>query len=314
MIIENKKNKAFKSHLKLFKIYKELKSILPFGYIKTRVSPSQKYSFKKQHILLNLEKEKNKEKSPTKITKNLLYNKNIYIFSEENDKTKKIISKLKKYYSYNKPKKNFSIKNESNIIKDAKNSSDNSRNINNNNFVLNLNTIYLKNNKIYYLNGLKEDNNCINDLKKNISRNEYDIIPNNIRKYYRSSSINNCVMKNNIYLPSIINRLKNSLPRNQRNSSGFILNGFGIKHEKNENININNSYLDINNVNDGKKYRFIKNKSGPVYLLSYDNKNDKQFDRNIKGKKKNKSHLYKKKLKIYDDIEIIGIKKIFKNK
>ena len=79
---DNTKIKAIKSHLGIFKTYKELQNILPFGYIKTRISPAQKYSFKKQSILINLEKEKIKEISPTKITKNLLYNK-IYIFFQK---------------------------------------------------------------------------------------------------------------------------------------------------------------------------------------------------------------------------------------
>ena len=316
MNIDIKKNKSIKSHLKLFKLYKDLNYILPFGYLKTRVSPGLKYSFKKQSILINLEKEKNKDISPTKLTKNLLHNKNIYIFSEENEKTKKIISKLKKYYSYHKPKKNLSIQNENetNFNSDHKNDNHNSNNITNLNSYI-LNTINLKHNEIDYLNGLNEGNNYKNHLNKNRSRNECDLCQNNNRKCYRSSSINNYSMKNNIYLPSITNRLKNSLPRNQRQDSGFLLNGFGIKNMKNVCINTSDNNFNNYILNNGKNFKFTKNKSMPVYCLSYDNKNDKHFERNVIKEKKNyKSHLYKKKLKIYDELKIIGIKKINKKK
>ena len=311
MLLDNKKNKAIKSHLDIFKTYKELKNILPFGYIKTRVSPGQKYSFKKQSILINLEKEKNKEISPTKITKNLFHNKNIYIFSEKNEKTKKLISSLKKYCSYNKPKKIFSIKSETNIFNDNQNNSYNTRNINNiNNFILYANT--LNNNK------LNVDDNCKGNLNKNLSRNDNNIYPNNIRKCYRSLSINNCEMKNNIYLPSITNRLKNNLPRNQRQNSGFLLNGLGIKDLKGINANINNNNnLEKDISFNGIKIKSKKNINGPNYLLNYAFNNDKESERNIinkKNKKKNhKNLLYKKNLKIGNEIEIIGIKKKIKN-
>ena len=88
MMLYRNKNITFNSHLKIFKTYKELNKILPFSYIQTRVSPNQKYTFKNQPL-----KKLEKEKRPIKITKNILYNKNIYIFSEENENIKKIINK-----------------------------------------------------------------------------------------------------------------------------------------------------------------------------------------------------------------------------
>ena len=310
---DNKKTKAIKSHLGIYKTYKELKNILPFGYIKTRVSPAQKYSFKKQSILINLEKEKNKEISPTKITKNLLYNKNIYIFSEENEKTKKIITKLKKYISYTIKKKNISLKSESND-NDIQNNSQNSKNILNlNNFIINSNRININNKKSYLaaLNDSGENKKNINEI---LNRKEFESYSNNSGRNYRGSSINNCEMKNNIYLPNIIDRLKKSLPRYQRQNDGLLVNGLGRKSVKNINVNINKDIKLMNNEKKNcKRFKFIKNKSGPVYLLSYDNKDNQKFERNINNiNKQYKTNLLKKKLKINGDIEIIGIKKKIK--
>lgn len=308
-MLENKKNKVINSHLKIFKTYKELNNILPFGFIKTRISPGHKYSFKKQSILINLEKEKNKEISPTKITQNLLYNKNIYIFSEENDNTKKIISKLRKYYSYNKPSKILSLKSESNISNYEQNSSKNSRNISNlNSYMMNANTLNLKNNNNCKI-ALSENDQSNNE--HDINKNEFELYPHN-GKIFRSSSINNCIMKNNIYLPSITNRLKNSLPRYQREINGLLVNGLGKKSFKE--LKTNNSNIDKFLNNNGSELKYTKNKSGPVFLQSYDVKRDILNNINLKRTKKYKSQLYKKFFKIDDSIEITGIKKIKRDK
>lgn len=136
-MLDKNKNKAFHSHLKLIKTYKELKKILPFGFIKESLSRGQKYSFKKHPLLINFEKEKNNENSPTKITKNLFYKKNIYIYSEENEKTKKLITNYKKYFSDNKPRKFILTKSQSNIINGLQNISSNSGIISNINSPLN---------------------------------------------------------------------------------------------------------------------------------------------------------------------------------
>ena len=53
------------------------------------------------------------------------------------------------------------------------------------------------------------------------------------RKCYKSSSIKNYVLKNNIYLPSITHRLKNNLPRYQRGNNCFLVNGIGKYSMKN---------------------------------------------------------------------------------
>lgn len=211
-MLNNKKGEAIKSHIELFRTYKELKTMLPFGYIKMRVSPGQKYSFKKQPLLINLEKEKNKEISPTKITKNLLYNKNIYFFSNESKKAKKLISSLKRYNSYNKSKYVSSIKNESIISNNKQNNSEISKNKSKiNSYILNSNTINFNNinTKNSYKSILNENEESEFYLNGNLCKNQSEFLANNNYNYFRGSSINNCEMKNNIYLPSITNRLKN---------------------------------------------------------------------------------------------------------
>ncbi len=49
----------------------------------------------------------------------------------------------------------------------------------------------------------------------------------NSKKHFRSSTINNCIMKNNIFLPDITSRLKNNIPRYYRQSEGFLIEGIG---------------------------------------------------------------------------------------
>ena len=121
-------------------------------------------------------------------------------------------------------------------------------------------------------------------------------------------------MKSNIYLPTIIDRLKKSLPRYQRQHNGLLVNGLGRQSVKDINVNINNDIELLNKEKENlKRFKFMKNKSGPVYLLSYDIKDNKKFERNIINKnKKYKTNLLKKHLKINGQIEIIGIKKKIK--
>ncbi len=306
-MLDIKKSKVINSHLKIYNTYKELNNILPFGFLKTRISPGHKYSFKKYPILINLEKEKEKEISPTKITKNLLYNKNIYIFSEENNNTKKITTNLKKYYSYNnKTNKMPSFKSESNVTNNEQNSSNYSRNTNDfNSYVMISNTN--KNKKSNnYKNTLSDNEQSKEEKTNELNINEFEVYPK-YGKIFRSSSINNCIMKNNIYLPNIMDRMKNCLPRYQRENNGFLLNGFGKKSFQ----EINNNNLDIIfNNNNIRKNIISKNKSGLILFQNYDTKNNTQKYIGLSRKKKRKSNLYKKNLKSDDNsIEITGIKK-----
>ena len=184
-MIENEREQIIRNHQTLIKTYNDLKDMFPFGYMKTRISPGYKYNINKIPILIDLEKEKSKDVGPTKLTQNLLYNKNIYLFSEQNKDNMKLLSKLKKPQKINKPQKKLIIY-------------DNEGEIN------------------LYLNS--QQNNLFNDNNNN--NNFYQGKGN-----FRSSSIRDCMMKNNIYLPHIIDRMKNNIPRYKRKNKGFLVEG-----------------------------------------------------------------------------------------
>ena len=294
MMLNRNKNRTFNSHLKIFKTNNKLEKILPFGYIQTRLSPSQKYSIK-NHLIINLEK----ENIPTKINKNLLRNKKIYIFSQDNENNKKIIYNLKTYYLKKNYRNIYSIKSESNIInKKKKNIFDILRNLSNNKNEIN--------NKKYCITGLNEK-----EKNKNLKRNDNLINSNSYTRtnFFRSSSINNCIMKNNIYLPNMTSRLKNSMPRYQRQNNGFILNGLGKDSLKGIKTNIFNNYNrnKLNEINEKniilRKIIFTKNKADSSDSKSYDIKNESITNNIIRSKNKYKSKLYKKNIKIDDNIE-----------
>ena len=46
--------------------------------------------------------------------------------------------------------------------------------------------------------------------------------------YFHSNVINDAQMKNNIYLPKIMDRMKYSIPRNERDKNGFLVEGKAI--------------------------------------------------------------------------------------
>ena len=348
MLLDNKKNNVIKSHIKIFKTYKELKKLLPYSYIKTRVSKGHKFSFKNSPILMDLEKEKKEKKIRTKITKNLVHNKIIYIFSDEDKNIQKIISRLKNNYLQHKNINSFSVKRKSNIVnrnnsnlisKCNSNVISQSNSINNidsntsrktnkiNNYIINGNNINIKNKNKKNLKALsfqqsKKNLNStkdtfeifLNDGENNINfinnenKNKFELYNTKTgKKFFRSSSISNYFMKNNVFLPSLIYRLKNKSPRNERQNNGFILKGIGINNLKK--LNTNNNYE--NNIfgkfNDEKTY------NGFDYIKSYINNDDNKYNNNVMSKKKeHKNTLYKKKLKIDESIitnfKIIKIK------
>ena len=95
---------VMKIHLKLSQTYKELKSILPSGFIKTNIFSSKTIPLRNQNNnLINLKKQYKNNKSDSK---ELVTNQNIYLFSDTNKNSKKIISKLKNYFSFNTKKIN----------------------------------------------------------------------------------------------------------------------------------------------------------------------------------------------------------------
>lgn len=275
---------VMKIHLKLSQTYKELKSILPSGFIKTNIFSSKTIPLRNQNNnLINLKKQNKNNKSDSK---ELVKNQNIYLFSDTNKNSKKIISKLKNYFSFN------TKKNKLNSFKSVSN-------LDNNKF----NSISVKKTvripKIAYniksVNRLKnEDTNNLNSkLNLNNIKLNYEFIAT--RKSFRSTSIDNSMMRNNICLPSLTERLKTKLPRYEREQYGLYLKNYKINYVNN--IEINKNTLD-KGTHMRKKFLNLKfNKA---------NKNKYIFYR----KRIKLSNTLLNQLKTDDSVEIKSIKKL----
>ena len=275
---------VMKIHLKLSQTYKELKSILPSGFIKTNIFSSKTIPLRNQNSnLINLKKQYKNNKSDSK---ELVTNQNIYLFSDTNKNSKKIISKLKNYFSFN------TKKNKLNSFKSVSN-------LDNNKF----NSISVKKTvripKIAYniksVNRLKnEDKSNLNSkLNLNNIKLNYEFIAT--RKSFRSTSIDNSMMRNNICLPSLTERLKTKLPRYEREQYGLYLKNYKVNYVNN--IEINKNTLD-KGTHMRKKFLNLKfNKA---------NKNKYIFYR----KRIKLSNTLLNQLKTDDSVEIKSIKKI----
>lgn len=298
MILDNKRERIVNNHKKIFSLYKELKKTLPIGYLKTRVSKGQRYPIKNQSILTKIEKEKIKELlSPSKITQNLFFNKNIYFFSGDNESTKNIIQKMK---NFKQSSKQISLSNDDDIS-------------------ININKKNIYNNYLSNIKNKKQQDIDINCETKT-----------NNQGCFRSTTINNCFMKNNIFLPSIMSRIKNNMPRYERQSQGFLLEGVGeytIKNLYNNEKNSNDEYTNIDEdflkTDNQKVYETIKlikkNNIGEIdgNLRNMSNNRDSK-EAKIKINKYNdikynfKKFLIQNNLKA-NDLKITGFKKINKN-
>ena len=275
---------VMKIHLKLSQTYKELKSILPSGFIKTNIFSSKTIPLRNQNSnLINLKKQNKNNKSDSK---ELVTNQNIYLFSDTNKNSKKIISKLKNYFSFN------TKKNKLNSFKSVSN-------LDNNKF----NSISVKKTvripKIAYniksVNQLKnEDKSNLNSkLNLNNIKLNYEFIAT--RKSFRSTSIDNSMMRNNICLPSLTERLKTKLPRYEREQYGLYLKNYKVNYVNN--IEINKNTLD-KGTHMRKKFLNMKfNKA---------NKNKYIFYR----KRIKLSNTLLNQLKTDDSVEIKSIKKL----
>ena len=275
---------VMKIHLKLSQTYKELKSILPSGFIKTNIFSSKTIPLRNQNSnLINLKKQNKNNKSDSK---ELVKNQNIYLFSDTNKNSKKIISKLKNYFSFN------TKKNKLNSFKSVSN-------LDNNKF----NSISVKKTvripKIAYniksVNRLKnEDRSNLNSkLNLNNIKLNYEFIAT--RKSFRSTSIDNSMMRNNICLPSLTERLKTKLPRYEREQYGLYLKNYKVNYVNN--IEINKNTLD-KGTHMRKKFLNMKfNKA---------NKNKYIFYR----KRIKLSNTLLNQLKTDDSVEIKSIKKL----
>ena len=196
--------------------------------------------------------------------------------------------------------------------------------ININNYILNSKTINYRNNIKSNLKDLtedeldnmsKRDSDLISNNSKNIvslSGNDFELNRNKHKINFKNSSINNCIMKNNIYLPSITSRLKKSLPRYQRQNKGFLLNGLGKEYLK-ELTSLSNNYDDEQNGKRTNNNIICKYKTdtGPEYVGNSENKKSNKINFVVNKIKRNKSR-NKKETKLFDTIEITRIKKIIK--
>ena len=177
------------SHNKIFQTYAELKKQLPPTFFKMKVLSTPKYNLDKKPILKKIEYDKKNQKSH-KNNFLQLQNKNIYILSNKtiNLKKPKILKPIISHEYDEIIKKN--------LVLDK--SDKTSRN----------DTDVLQN----FLVGLEEP-------VEEMETQHY---------YFHSSVVKDAQMKNNIYLPRIVERMKYSIPRSQREKNGFLVEGKGI--------------------------------------------------------------------------------------
>jgi hypothetical protein len=275
---------VMKIHLKLSQTYKELKSILPSGFIKTNIFSSKTIPLRKQNSnLINLKKQNKNNQSDSK---ELVANQNIYLFSDTNKNSKKIISKLKNYFSFNTKKNKLnSFKSEINLDNNKFNSISVKKTVRIPKIAYNIKSVnQLKN---------EDKSNLNSKLNLNNIKLNYEFIAT--RKSFRSTSIDNSMMRNNICLPSLTERLKTKLPRYEREQYGLYLKNYKVNYVNN--IEINKNTLD-KGTHMRKKFLNMKfNKA---------NKNKYIFYR----KRIKLSNTLLNQLKTDDSVEIKSIKKL----
>ena len=244
-MLDKKRNDVIKVHLKLSKTLKELKRVLPSGYIKTNIFSARVNPIKHQPTLINLKKTNNIYNNYNSKEITINQSKNIYMFSEGNKQSKKNITKLSNYFTIDKQMNNLhSFKNDNNLSEKGYITPRVAKTIK-------IPTI-IKDNRIM-LNMLKRKNKiksnsklCINDIKLN-----YEF--NTTRKNFKGLSIDNSLLKNNIDLPSITERLKSNLPRYDRQKFGLLLKNIRTNYIKNIDKNTLGKGIKTN-----KKYKVIK--------------------------------------------------------
>jgi len=190
------------SHNKIYQTYAELKKKLPPKLFKIKVFSSPKYNLDKKPILKKIENDKITPKSQKH---NILQikGKNIYILSNKTINLKK--PKDLKPLNFNEY--DYIIK--KNLLDDS--SDKNSRN----------NSDSYRN----FIEGLEEP-------AEEMEPQPY---------YFHSSLVTDAQMKNNIYLPKIMDRMKYSIPRGEREKNGFLIKGKALfSHKKNHDEHKNN--------------------------------------------------------------------------
>ena len=296
-MLDKKRNEVVNIHFKLSQTLKELKTILPSGFLKANIFSSSIIPIKHQSTLINLKKGKKIKTPKDSNSKELIQNKtnNLYTFSEGNEgknNSKKILSNLKNYFAFNKPmKKIHSFKS-------------------NNNFSVNENSTPVIR-QIVKIPKLKYDFRYISVLrnktktksKLNLHNIKLNYEFNKTRKNFKSTSIDNSMMKSNIFLPSLTKRLQSNLPRYEREEFGLLL--------KNSRINYTNHFNKVNKdvvekgIDEYKKYKVIKFNKGL-------NVNIKKKKYNSERKEMILSNSFLNKIKMEDAVEIKSIKKLKK--
>jgi hypothetical protein len=191
------------SHNKIYQTYAELKKKIPPKLFKIKVFSSPKYNLDKKPILKKIENDKI---NPKKERPNPLQtkNKNIYLLSNKTISLKKI----KNIKPINTHEYDFIIK--KNLLKD-------------------INEKYLGNETENYQNFLAG----LEDPAEEMEPQHY---------YFHSNVVNDAQMKNNIYLPKIMDRMRYSIPRNERDKNGFLVEGkalFSKRVNHNDEFKIN---------------------------------------------------------------------------
>ena len=190
------------SHNKIYQTYAELKKKLPPKLFRIKVFSSPKYNLDKKPILKKIENDKINPKSQKH---NILQikGKNIYILSNKTINLKK--PKDLKPLNFNEY--DYIIK--KNLLDDS--SDKNSRN----------NSDSYRN----FIEGLEEP-------AEEMEPQPY---------YFHSNLVTDAQMKNNIYLPKIMDRMKYSIPRGEREKNGFLIKGKALfSHKKNHDEHKNN--------------------------------------------------------------------------
>lgn len=213
------------SHNKIYQTYAELKKKLPPNFFKIKVFSSPKYNFDKKPLLKKIENDKininYKNDKSLSINKFSNHSQNIYILSNKT-------IKLKKQRNINpiflNEQKNEDILKKTLLTEKDKNDK-----------------------KIYNNTEQNKDNNY--ELDQNPDESNYQ------GYYFHSNAIKDVHMKNNIYLPKIIDRMKYNIPRNERDKNGFHVKGIGIFHNnKLKYDDINDNYeLNINNYKENNE-------------------------------------------------------------
>ena len=179
------------SHNKIFQTYAELKKKLPSTFFRMKVLSTPKYNLDKKPLLKKIENEKKNKNRNNHMNKFLqLQNKNIFILSNKTINLKKP-KNLKPIISHD-----YDEVIKKNLLLDKFD-----KNLRNN-------TEALQN----FLEGLEEP-------AEEMEVQHY---------YFHSSVVKDAQMKNNIYLPRIVERMKYSIPRSQREKNGFLVEGKGI--------------------------------------------------------------------------------------